>query len=226
MLGGGIFDILKDVFLLGGDRWFVYVLMLIFLLSLPLRSIIKTKWVCLVLFITFSLSIWDGLPNILQINKVIRYSSFFFVGFYCSQYFKQMKVFLQKNVIGIVALFVAFNVIFIKITSQLLPVWYIVLPLIGSAFVLSMSMWLELYNKRRNHQDIILHYIEYCGKYSLQFYLFIFAYPIIRIVVVNVFHITQPFYIIVLVFLLQLVFITITIEITKRIKCLKLLMGY
>ena len=72
----------------------------------------------------------------------------------------------------------------------------------------------------------VFDFITYSGKYSLQFYLFSFAYPVIRVVVVNVLHIYNPFIIILLVFFGQIIAITLIIEITRRIKFLKLPMGY
>jgi len=74
--------------------------------------------------------------------------------------------------------------------------------------------------------NVVAQYIEYCGKYSLQFYLFSFCYPIIRTVIVSVMHITNPYVIVTSVFVLQLIAITIIVEITRRIKWLKIPCGY
>lgn len=72
----------------------------------------------------------------------------------------------------------------------------------------------------------VAQYIEYCGKYSLQFYLFTFCYPLIRWGVVSVLHIANPFVILTSVFVLQLITITIIVEVTRRIKWLKIPCGY
>ena len=69
-------------------------------------------------------------------------------------------------------------------------------------------------------------YIAYCGKYSLQFYLFTFCYPIIRWGIVSVMHITNPVVILLSVFILQLITITIIVEISRRIRFLKIPCGY
>lgn len=74
--------------------------------------------------------------------------------------------------------------------------------------------------------NIVMRYIAYIGRYSLQFYLFTFAYPIIRIIVVNVWHVTNPFAVVGFVMLLQLLVMTPLVEITRRIKFLKIPMGY
>lgn len=72
----------------------------------------------------------------------------------------------------------------------------------------------------------VAQYIEYCGKYSLQFYLFTFCYPLIRWGIVTVLHIKNQFVILSSVFVLQLVAITIIVEITRRIKWLRIPCGY
>ena len=72
----------------------------------------------------------------------------------------------------------------------------------------------------------VAQYIEYSGKYSLQFYLFTFCYPIIRYVIVSVLHVTNSVVIVLSVFVLQLIAITIIVEITRRIKWLKIPCGY
>lgn len=74
--------------------------------------------------------------------------------------------------------------------------------------------------------NIIKKSLVYMGKYSLQFYLFTFPYPIIRVLLVSKLGLSDPILIIVSVFILQLLTITPIVEITRRIKWLKIPCGY
>ena len=123
-------------------------------------------------------------------------------------------------------LFAIFNVVYVTALANIDFIWYIIPPLTGTAFLISVSFLIDDYCKKIGFQPTIVKYIEYCGKYSLQFYLFTFAYPVIRYVVVYVMHIVNPLVIISLVMILQLVVITIVVEITRRITVLKIPMGY
>ena len=124
------------------------------------------------------------------------------------------------------ALFVVLNIAFVTTLYKVDVLWYTLLPLVGTALFICVSFLIDNYCKEKGSQSKVVKYVEYCGKYSLQFYLFTFAYPIIRIVVVNVLHITNPFAIVTLVMFMQLIVITIIVETTRRIKLLKIPMGY
>jgi len=119
-------------------------------------------------------------------------------------------------------LFIIANVILIKPLCTIPFVFKFILPFTGSLAIMTMAFQLE----KVIDKSKIAQYIEYCGKYSLQMYLFTFCYPIIRIVIVTVLYITNPLFILFSVFVLQLVTITIVVEITRRIKWLKIPCGY
>ena len=80
--------------------------------------------------------------------------------------------------------------------------------------------------KKLGYEPKVVKYIAYCGRYSLQFYLFTFAYPVIRTIVVNTLHVTSPFLIFSLVLIMQLVIMTLIVELTRNVKILKIPMGY
>ena len=223
--GGGIIDLITYIFG-GGDRWFVYVLIWIFLFSLPLRRVAKTDWVFVVIAIALGITIADVIPSWFMMDRVVWFISYFLLGMFLSQYYEIVRPFVTKFCWALLTLFILLNIVFVITLQENGFIWYVVLPLIGTALFMSMSFLIDNCWKKKGSQPAVVRYIEYCGKYSLQFYLFTFAYPVIRIVVVNVFHISSPFAIVALVMILQLIVITIIVEITRRIKWLKIPMGY
>ena len=114
------------------------------------------------------------------------------------------------------------NGIFIVSLAKIPFVYLFVLPFIGTLAVMTMAFQLEKVIERSK----VAEYIEYCGKYSLQFYLFTFCYPLIRTVIVLKVHVNNPFVILTSMYVLQLIAITIIVEITRRIKWLKIPCGY
>lgn len=86
--GGNAF---LDIFVYGGDRWFVYLLFIIFLVSLPLRKITKTPWVFALMVASFAMALLDCMPKEFQLHKIWRYLPFFLLGFYCNQWLHIIK---------------------------------------------------------------------------------------------------------------------------------------
>ena len=147
---------------------------------------------------------------------------FFIAGYALSEFYPAIKTWSLKRWWLVYAVFIVANLIFIEALCQIPFVFRFILPFTGTLAVMTMASQLE----RVIEKSKVAQYIEYCGKYSLQFYLFTFCYPIIRIVIVSLLHVTNPFIILVSVFVLQLIAITIIVEITRRIKWLKIPCGY
>lgn len=147
---------------------------------------------------------------------------FFVAGFALNEYYVRIKQWSLGYWWIIYIVFVICNVLLIEFLAKLPFVFRFVLPFTGTLAVMTMAFQMEKVVKN----NIVVRYIEYCGKYSLQFYLFTFAYPIIRTVIVSFLHITSPFVILTSVFILQLIAITFIVEITRRIKWLKIPCGY
>ena len=96
-MGGG--NLFTDIFVYGGDRWFVYVLMWVFALSLPIRRVAMTPWVFLVMATCFAVTFWDVMPKEFLMKDVTRFLPFFLLGMYANQYYMQMKdLFLSPSV--------------------------------------------------------------------------------------------------------------------------------
>lgn len=223
--GGGIFW-LANIFVYGGERWFVYVLMWIFLLSLPLRSVASRKWIWIAIAISFGVSTAFVLPEVFKLDMVVWYISFFLIGMYLNQFYKELRKWNTKYALAVILAFVILNIVFVRTLMTIQPLKIMALPLTGTIGVMTMSWLLDDWCKKKGKENAIAKYIAYCGRYSLQFYLFTFAYPIIRYVVVNVLHITSPLPVFTVVFVSQLIVMTAIVEVTRRIGILKIPMGY
>lgn len=218
-------EVFYNIFVEGGDRWFVYVLIWVFMIAIPLRKLVKSQWVWLIIAVPVCITLSRIAPQIFLFDLTMKYIPFFFLGMFLSSYLKQLKAFLKKSFLITLMLFVVFNLVMVTKLSRMPFVWDILLPLIGTAFFMGISVLMEgLVIKSGSNR--LFDFISYSGKYSLQFYLFSFAYPLIRVAVVNVLHIDNPIAIILLVFFGQLLAITAIIEVTRRISFLKLPMGY
>lgn len=222
VMGGGK-SLITNVLCYGGDRWFVYVLYIIFLILIPIRGLLKKKWFDVSLIIVL-MGVWalDFLPELFTLDKVFYFMVFFILGFMLDEKYPAIKIWALKYWWVIYIVFICANLIFILPFFKIKFVFRFLLPITGTLAVMTMAFQLE----RSIERSKIVQYIEYCGKYSLQFYLFTFCYPIIRTVIVSVLHISNPVIILLSVFVLQLISSTIIVEITRRIKWLKIPCGF
>lgn len=223
-VGGGYKSLIINALCYGGDRWFVYTLFIIFLLLIPIRTWLKKKWLSGVLIaISIGICSFVKLPTLLALDKVFYNVVFFIAGYMLGDCFPIIKNWSLKYWYFIYIVFVIANMIFVRPVFRTIPfVFLYVLPFTGTLAVMTMAFQLEKVIEKSK----VAQYIEYCGKYSLQFYLFTFCYPLIRWGIVSVLHVTNPFIILSSVFVLQLATITIIVEITRRIKWLKIPCGY
>lgn len=220
---GGIRSLVINALLYGGDRWFVYTLYIIFLLLIPVRSFLKNKWLDVGLMaVLIGVYFLDIMPNIFALDKVFLFMVFFIAGYALNEYYPNIKQWALKYWWIIYAVFIVAHVVFIETLCKIPFVFYFILPFTGTLAVMTIAFQLEKVIEKSK----VAQYVEYCGKYSLQFYLFTFCYPLIRWAIVAVLHITNPFVILGSVFVLQLIAITIIVEVTRRIKWLKIPCGY
>lgn len=222
-VGGGYKALIINALCYGGDRWFVYTLYIIFVLVVPIRNWLKNKWVDLGLVVMLvMICLLFTLPSIFALDKVLHYMVFFIAGYSFNEYYSEIKQWSKKNWWLIYGVFVVFNIVFIELLCEVPLVFRYILPFTGTLAVMTMAFQLE----KVIDKSKVVQYIEYCGKYSLQFYLFPFCYPLIRWGLVSVLNVTNSVVILVSVFILQLVTTTIIVEVTRRIKWLKIPCGY
>lgn len=220
---GGIKTLVINALFYGGDRWFVYTLYIIFLLLIPVRGFLKNKWLDVGLMaVLIGVYFLDFLPAIFAFKKVFHFMVFFIAGYAMNEYYPNIKQWILKFWWIIYVVFIVAHVVFIETLSQIPFVYRFIMPFTGTLGVMTLAFQLEKVIEKSK----LAQYIEYCGKYSLQFYLFTFCYPLIRWGIVSVLHVTNPLVILISVFVLQLISITIIVEITRRIKWLKIPCGY
>lgn len=164
----------------------------------------------------------EFMPTLFALNKVFYYMVFFLAGYMFDDYYPTIKTWTLKYWWITYAVFILANIVFVESLFKIPFVFRFVLPFTGTIGVMTMAFQLEKVIEKSK----VAQYIEYCGKYSLQFYLFTFCYPLIRWGIVSVLHVTNPFLILSSVFILQLIAITIIVEVTRRIKWLKVPCGY
>ena len=221
--GGGGKSLIINALCYGGDRWFVYTLYIIFLLLIPIRNFMRKKWLdTLLIVLLIGVYFLDFLPSIFAFDKVFYFMVFFIAGYMLNDYYTVIKVWSMKYWLLTYLVFIIANILFVETLYDVPFIFRFVLPFTGTLAVMTMAYQME----NSIDKNRAVHYIKYIGKYSLQFYLFTFCYPIIRSVIVSVMHVTNPIIILVCVFLLQLITSTIIVEVTRRIKWLKIPCGY
>ena len=107
--GGAIYNVLVE----GGDRWFVYVLMWVFAISLPLRKIVKTDWIWIVIIFPVAITLYHMAPTVFLLDLTMKYIPFFIIGMYLSNYFEYIKTKLADYFYYIVVTFVVFNIVLV-----------------------------------------------------------------------------------------------------------------
>ena len=194
---------------------------LIYVLLIPFRKLLDNKWLpalfIIALLVLYFLKI---MPSFMRLDDVFYYMIYFLVGFMIKDVWPNIKKFFSKYWYITISIFIIGNLIFIMWLSKNPFVFRFILPFTGFLACQSIAELLS------HEISLPVKYIAYCGKYSLQFYLFTFCYPIIRWGIVSVLQITNPIVILLSVFVLQLITITIIVEISRRIKFLKVPCGY
>lgn len=222
VLGGGK-SLISNALLYGGDRWFVYTLFIIFMILIPIRNLLKIKLMDLLLMVTLiAVYFLDFMPTIFALDRVFYYMFFFVAGYALNEFYPRIKQFTLNYWWLIYAVFVISNIVLIEMLCKIPFVFFFVLPFTGTLAVMTMAFQME----KVIDKSKVVQYVEYCGKYSLQFYLFTFCYPLIRWGIVNVLHVENSFVILTSVFVLQLITITIIVESARRIKWLKIPCGF
>ncbi len=220
---GGLKSLIMNALFYGGDRWFVYTLFIMFMLLIPVRGQLKNKWFDIaVIGVLTVVYFMKFMPTIFALEKVFYYMVFFIAGYLLDKHYPAIKAWSLKFWWFVYFVFLLANIVFVRQLCHFPFVFRFILPFSGSLAVMTMAFQLE----KVIDKSKVAQYIEYCGKYSLQFYLFTFCYPLIRWGIVSVLHITNPFVILSSVFVLQLITITIIVEVTRRIKWLKIPCGY
>lgn len=179
------------------------------------------RWISVVLIIALTgLYFLNVMPGFMKLDDVFYFMVFFLVGYVMKDVWPNMRAICAKYWYVTISVFLIANLVFVLSLARIPFVFMFILPFTGFLACQSIA---ELLTKK---EVLSSKYIAYCGKYSLQFYLFTFCYPLIRWGIVSVLHVTNPVVILSTVFVLQLITITILVEISRRIRFLKIPCGY
>ena len=194
---------------------------LIYVLLIPVKKQLEKKWITFVMMIILTaVYFMKVLPSFMKLDDVFYFMVFFLGGYMLKGRWRDVKAFCAQYWYVTISLFILVNLVFVMWIAKIPFLFRFVLPFTG---FLACQSFAELLS---NKSSAPVRYIAYCGKYSLQFYLFTFCYPIIRWGIVTVMHITNPVVIMLSVFVLQLITITIIVEISRRIRFLRIPCGY
>ena len=221
-VGGGYKSLVVNALFYGGDRWFVYVMFLVYAILIPFKKQLDKQWLPIILCVALTgVYFLNVMPEFMKLDDVFYYMVFFLSGYMLKDGWQKMKKFCARYWYVTITVFLLVNLLFVQPIYSLRFLYKFILPFTGFLACQSVAELLAL-----KKDSAAVKYIAYCGKYSLQFYLFTFCYPIIRWGIVSLLHITNPVVILLSVFILQLITITIIVEISRRIRFLKIPCGY
>lgn len=221
----GLTENLYYYFVKGGDRWFLYVLFFIFVIIHPLKKILhnNTFYILLSLLAVYALVDFEWMKNFYPLDRILSWSRFFVAGFLLRKYYTSIRFYFVQKWYIFVLLFIVFNVFFVLYKNE--GYWQLLFPFTGSFFCISVSLLMTQsvsFSKTRVYE-----YIQYVGKFSLQFYVMTgFVLMPARYIMVNLLHQSSPLIVVSCVFAIQLVLATIGVYVCGKIKPCRILFGY
>ncbi len=222
---GGWSERLHYYFLEGGDRWFLYILFWIFFLVTPFRKhIVKSTFtVCLTILIIYTLSEENWFPFIYPLQRVLIFTRYFLIGFLLRRFYPEIRKCFETYWVLFLLLFVVYNILINNYCEG--RFWELILPIIGSFACFSISIRLTTIKSFLINKAV--DFIEWVGKYSLQFYIMTgFVLMPARTIIVMKLGIVNPFIVIPVVFILQVALATLAVYLCKKFKLMNFLMGY
>lgn len=214
----GIGSYITDLILGGGELWFVYVLFFIFIAWGFLLSKMK-PWLVIfsiILCQILHLTVGGFANNIFLNDRFFYYSVFFMLGYLTYPFIRDLLN-SKKAFICFAILFAIVNVIFVEQIPRVIN-WLLIAPIIGSLFCWTASFQIS---KTR-----LSKFFSYCGKYSLQFYIFNgFALVPARVLMCNILHVSNAAILWISISIMSIIGVIIITEICKRIKYINFLFG-
>lgn len=223
-IGTGFLHSLKFIFIDCGNRWFVYILFIVFLLAqysnirkMGLGATLLMMVLCFVIVSDFTFGV-----NV--VDYTLRFAPFFGVGFFVRQYYASyLNLMKQKSfVFGSTVCFLVLNVALIPFESQNAALMRVLLPFSG----VNMAWIVCWYLGRVGEDNAAIRFVLHIGKYSLQYYLLLFPVALLGYVIGVKLQVADAALITLMMFVGQIIFITLLVEITRRIPILKYPLGY
>lgn len=223
-LAGGLAGSMQFIFLDCGNRWFVYVLFIIFVVAALARNVLRNRAVRLLLIVALSVSVSVVASGIKVIDLVMRFFPFFIIGMWLREHYDEYcRLMASRWFIAASAVaFFVMNILLVPQLSVIACFKYVIMPVTGANFT-----WTVCYHLRKVPADkCVMRYLLYVGRYSLQFYLLLFPVAAIGYLLGVVLHVTDVALITAVMFVGQVMSITALVEMTRRIPWLKYPLGY
>lgn len=220
----GFFHSLKFIFIDCGNRWFVYILFIVFLLA-QCSNIRKMGFgATLLMMVPCFVIVSDFTFGVNVVDYTLRFAPFFGVGFFFRQYYASyLNLMKQKGfVFGSTVCFLVLNVVLIPFESQNAALMRVLLPFSG----VNMAWIVCWYLSRVGEDNAAIRFVLHIGKYSLQYYLLLFPVAVLGYVIGVKLQVADAALITLMMFVGQIIFITLLVEITRRIPILKYPLGY
>lgn len=223
LLSHGVMNNIKFLFVDCGNRWFVYILFLTFVVAILMRRILRNvlaRWLLVAALLVFVSIEATGL-NVIDLT--MRFLPFFVIGMWLRERYGMYCRLMSSGwymFVSVVA-FMALNVVLVPQVNVIPCFKYIFMPITG----VNMT-WLVCYRLRNAGNTALMRYLLYIGKYSLQFYLLLFPVAVIGYLLGVVLQMTNVPLITLFMFVGQVVSISALVEITRRIPILKYPLGY
>ena len=217
--------------------WFIYTLFVLYMVFFFFKEKLTVLSASLVILVLVFVKVFPT-PHIgfLKIHQASYFGGFFLMGLIVNTYYAQIREWMCKwwfilvnLVIFAIGFRYCFNESFINHWaepdgySQTLFarfIYYWILPT-----TMSLSLWgtCILLTRSKTATSIL----TYCGKYSLQFYLFNgFALGIAREILMRVLHTNNPYLLIASMFCVVCIVIIMMVEVTRRLPKLSYFFGY
>ena len=218
-----------QLLLYGGYYWFLYVLFIIFCVYPLLQKVFRT-WYQEAALVAICLLLCFFVPSgsLFMIDSVLYHMSFFIFGSLISKTIPKIKDVSCKKAALLMLVSLALFFVLDQFQDSLGgggKYYSFVRAITMIAFVFYCSVLLI----KGESNGIIKHinsFLNLCSKYSLQIYLFNgFLMVLIRVLICNVFHITNPFIIVLSIVAGNLIFSLIACKAIKRSKILSFICG-
>lgn len=221
----GLKDFMMSPFMPFSEYWFLYVLFFIFIVYYAVVHNLNRGGRTALLVISLILyAAYTVMPNIWIFDDFSKYLLFFIAGTYVLE-FKDSIVKTVKTPVflGVSAiLFVVVNIVDNKIIRHFGMManrdFYLVTAIIGTALVMSLSLYLA------DYKNGLIRYIEYLGRNSMQFYVMHLVFLAgLRIVLIKIFGAGHLWMIAIVITFASLLLCSIGLWIIRKMKLSKIL---
>lgn len=190
----------------GGNYWFLYCIFIIYTVYPWITKVCNTLWKeTILLVVLIFIRQFVPIPDILTLPKVFTYLPYFCIGHICGQLYSKGKL-SDRNWTGVLLISIFSSVVLYSLVRNKIMTSWVVSVVLALSICIALAVSVSLVMKRIGSGKVI-NLIGDCGKYSLQIYLFnMYITVVLRVLICRVLGITNPFGIISILVLLNLLF--------------------